>query len=635
MSTPSQPARASPLLSWLVERGASIGPLTWPVSLPGGGRGVCLGAAVARGAALLSVPASAALTADGARATLAPLPRLAALAGDDDELCLALLLCAAVGAAVAPATAPAELAALAPYMRALPPASELCDALSCWSPQQLSAACLPPTVLAEVRSRQAALRRDWSAAAASLEEDSTAAAAAAANSAATALCSCLRRGMTWRNMQWARLCVASRSVFSGFDADTDFAFGGLQDMLPLAMIPLGDMVNHVAPCVSRELVERVEGRRGDGGGGSDSTAPPLLADADWLPAAPGGGGGGGSYALRASTSASAGCEVCISYGDRCGSDLLETYGFVLPWPRNAHEVLSVETRALVRAAGLGEGDGDADPAEGQDAADAAAWRRALADEAAAALASRAAPSGTDEAAALCAAQRSVWAEACAPATLELPCAAEPGVDALSLLRLLALDVADARSLRGAGVGASFNLHLSRLERPVSRANELRVLACLRALVMAALATMLGCGKGLRAAAAALRLPPAEAIAAARGALSAERGSVPRAAAGAASPSGGLSGGTTPWPDDDFGGGAGGDDLLPLEPAAAATAAAFPPSPSLATAARRAALASDYRMGQLAVGILQLRYIADMLAVSEGRPPSSDALPHKELNRRVM
>lgn len=204
-----------------------------------------------------------------------------------------------------------------------------------------------------------------------------------------------------RLYRWARHSVQSRVFLNGFDTDPAFlpppgAGASPDSLLTLAMVPLGDMFNHCALGGGAGGDDEGDSDGDDGltGGAArggvtgpgatvcvDASVPPselepVLADAEWHGAGSQKGASagavassrfaardtpesnpndqqtngtptnGGCYVLRAPHAIRAGQEIAISYGDRCGRDLLENYGFLLPLCDNPSEAVSVELGGL-------------------------------------------------------------------------------------------------------------------------------------------------------------------------------------------------------------------------------------------------------------------------------------------------
>ena len=133
--------------------------------------------------------------------------------------------------------------------------------------------------------------------------------------------STLKQILSWELFLWAACCVQSRCFISA------------DHVLGVALIPFADLFNHNgADCnLSDTFVEE----RGVGVGG-------------------GGGGGGGkkrtrafSFTLSARCDIKRGEELTISYGDRSGKDLLETFGFLPPVQRNQADAISMPVRSLI------------------------------------------------------------------------------------------------------------------------------------------------------------------------------------------------------------------------------------------------------------------------------------------------
>lgn len=343
----AQAARAAALAAWLKERGATFDALAWPVTFPSG-RSVAAARRVKRREVLARIPTAIVLTPDRARARLAWLfsatPAMAAHE-DNDVLALTLLLL--------------EAAACGPthdfytYVCCLPDLATYASMPCEWSEEEL--ALLQDGDMAhEARAVKAAVAQEYSdvaGALAAIVAGSASAGAPSAPHAATA--SLMSALLSWSTFRWARHNVTSRIYIYGLGMDELFICEGTKDMLPVAMVPLGDMVNHDAREGGRGLLNSSSsGGVCDAEWVKDTSAPPLTWKHD------GGQGEGGEdkededrgwYVLKAERRYEAGSEVCISYGDRPGRDLLETYGFIPPHEENAAEA------AAVRVDGAGAG----------------------------------------------------------------------------------------------------------------------------------------------------------------------------------------------------------------------------------------------------------------------------------------
>jgi hypothetical protein len=430
------------LFEWLrVFPSAYVHPGLLLRSFPATGRGVYCSTPLARGALLLKIPSAAVLTASAALAELGPLLTAAGEPGADLLRCLeeddALAIAAAL---LAEAAGPAPTA----RARALPPAAALRGVAGAggWCAGELAllrdggAAASAGARGAEVSAALCLLR---------------AAAAAAATAGAPlggALLAVLGAGEgAWR---WAVACVASRAFLHGAAMDPLFCCEGTQGMLPVALVPGGDMFNH-----------------GGGGGACCDTA--------WAP--------DGAYEVRAGARAGAGEELFISYGDRPSRDLLENYGFVPPPGANAAEALVLDASPLALAAcggcSCGCGCGVVGDSDGTGGSALAALLAALPPSGGGARARRAALLG--EASGL--PPHAVELELPVPrGGGDAPDGGAAAADALRLLRALCLAPGEAC----AGGAAA-------LEAPLSRANETRAHVALAALLGAAVLDAYGEG----------------------------------------------------------------------------------------------------------------------------------------------
>lgn len=345
------------------------------------------------------------------------------------------------------------------------------------------------------------------------------------------------------------------------------------------------------------------------------------------------------YVLRTTRPLRRGEQICISYGDLTPRDCLENYGF---WGEGGGELV-VQLGPLVDVALAAATDANADTA-----APPLGDRLALSARASACCAGVGFTPGPAGPATLRARQRALAETALegAPALELRPLegGGEPAADAMQTLRLLCVDDDDFAAL-GGGRGGGSSLAAA-LERPVSRANELRALRLLHAALIceaAAGAELLlrsGGGGGGGGPAAA---PPAAAVAAwARlaspslpAALLEAQAEAVRAALAADDVDDGCGAAAN-------GGGPGSATVTAEAPQAAAApdgcpcpwdglllfgdrdpSAAGPPSSSVSvTAARRqrAQCARQYRRGRLRVLLQHLCYVARMLAVAAGDPP---------------
>lgn len=655
------------LLSWMAARGCDTSKLLWPFTTDSG-RSV--GCAVDGAAAneVLRVPGRLIFSAERAKTLLAPLLRsapkkLRALADDSDELLLATTILVIVGSdAVAPPSGSADGAALSavadflPYARALPTFTDFEDIASQWEPMgELSLLCSSEAEEAAAQRRKE-LRDEFALLLSAVD------AATASSTSGSLLWHCLSAALSWRNYLWARFCVQSRAFISGLDADPLFMCEGTRDMLPLAVVPLGDMFNHACQPVAPEVAALVDGVAAGAGSpaasGPDASEveaaatttttpphtqqPPLLCDNEWVSPTDDAEAraAGGFYILRLQEAAAPGRELCISYGDRGGLDLLESYGFFVPFPHNAHETLNADISFLLAAGGVNAADaggsgsaGEAKaPASGSSACGASPLRASVRAAADRLLRHAATPATSAHSAAKHV--TSLWEQLCSPTVVELPCAEAPSTDALMLLRLLAVSPADVEAASASAPSSrqarSGGLTLERLEHPLSRDNELRALACLQLAVLWAVAPFLERHSACRAADSArdgkavLPATLSDQVSLLREVLVAERslqatltGQFAATATDASSSADrvGACSPCIPWPDAVP---CSRTLCIPAEsPAGAAAACASGSASTAPTAqqARRQRVASQFREAQLAVGILQLLYVQKMLGIA--------------------
>jgi hypothetical protein len=641
------------LLGWMTARGCDTSKLLWPFTT-GSGRSVGCAVDGAAGSEVLRVPGRLIFSAERAKTLLAPLLRsapkkLRALADDSDELLLATTILVIVGSgAVALTSGSAEAAALSavadflPYVRALPAFRDFEDIASQWEPMgELSLLCSSEAEQAAAQRRKE-LRDEFALLLSAV--DAATAGSTTGPTPPSLLWHCLSTALSWRNYLWARFCVQSRAFISGLDADPLFMCEGTRDMLPLAVVPLGDMFNHACQPIAPEVAALVDGRSGGASGAEAAIAttakqtqqPPLLCDNEWVSPTDDAEAraAGGFYILRLQEAAAPGRELCISYGDRGGLDLLESYGFFVPFPHNAHETLNADIGFLLAAGGVIAADagvsgsaGDAKESASRASACGASALRASVSAAADRLLRHAATPATP---AHSAAKHvaSLWEQLCSPTVVELPCAEAPSTDALMLLRLLAVSHADldaiamSASAPSSRQARSGGLTLERLEHPLSRDNELRAIACLQLAVLWAVAPLLerhGACPAIASARDGKAVLPAtlnDQVSLLREVLVAERSlqailtaqmtaTAVDSRVGACSP-------CIPWPDTV-------PCLrtlcMPAEPAAGAVVSGSALTALTAQQARRQRIASQFREAQLAVGVLQLLYVRKMLGVA--------------------
>jgi predicted nicotinamide N-methyase len=338
------------MLPFLASHGVDTSSLRFPATFPDGGRGVAAARPLRAGETVLSVPKSAMLESGSVLAATqlgrwvsAYLPG----AADEDEVVLALLILAELGAAGSDTP-------LLPYLESLPPPSDFPLLPWTWEDAALlpwtweDAALLPttttaaaaaaggpsglldllgdPDMIAHARERHADLR-GW------YERAHAAAAGSggpASSSPAPSHHPALLRALTWPSFAWAVACVQSRAFLCGLGVDPFFLCAGTEGMLPLALVPMGDMFNHACGALGGT-------RPGDS---TDDDADVL--DAEWVD--DDGVDGGGAYVLRTRRAYGEGEQLLISYGDRHSRDTLEAYGFVVPYGQNGAEAASLPLR---------------------------------------------------------------------------------------------------------------------------------------------------------------------------------------------------------------------------------------------------------------------------------------------------
>jgi hypothetical protein len=305
----------------LAELGLKTGVDTGLVGLGerGGARTVICRQDAEKGITILRVPSALHLTADSLARWAPAAARVAAPAiGDDAAVAIALALLFARAQAPLP-TVPAWLAA---YARTLPPARDFAAMPVAWPAAELASLCdasLARSALgrrATLRGRFDSLRDAASAAAAAAAAISAApdasvpGTAGASDAAQLSALSCALA--TWRDFLWAVCCVQSRC----FVSERPGADGAYR--LELVVVPVADMFNHFAAAPRP--------------GGAVMLTDEWDAD--------------GALSLRASCAVRTGDELVISYGDRSSRDLLETYGFVLPLRSNAADSIMVPLRSV-------------------------------------------------------------------------------------------------------------------------------------------------------------------------------------------------------------------------------------------------------------------------------------------------
>jgi len=247
---------------------------------------------------VIAVQAAHVLTADRAQEVLGPsiVDRLTAYClGSNDHVLLALALLMAAGADGEGAEELAAARQWTSYAGTLPTLDELSGLLSEWSPTQLHRLADPAGLAASAHRQEEALRATFECVQEAVSAPDSAAAMA------------LRNMLTWQSFRWASAAVTSRAFLCGIEETRQAAldmFGQAQaDFGRLALVPLVDMLNH------------------------DGMGRKATLDVTW-------DDGCRVIARRAYEPGEA---LLLSYGDRTGCDLLETYGFILPLAENAAE----------------------------------------------------------------------------------------------------------------------------------------------------------------------------------------------------------------------------------------------------------------------------------------------------------
>ena len=311
------------VLKWVCTHGASVQSAK-VAAVPGAGRGLILDAAAAEGQLLLRIPRHLMIAEQRLHAELAPLVTACpALAEDDSLLMAAYLLAAAQHCGVHEnermQEPPAETT-WGVYLRSLPSLDELLGLPYLWQDAEIDSAGLALWASDVKESRAQVFGADFVA----LKKAFNGAHAHAAQHACPfsagprlsgAAVSALREP-TLHEYAWARACVSSRSFLDGGSMDEDFMFAEAAHMLPTAMIPAADMLNHCCDgvtCTAEWLAPQVAASS-QGMAGQDSAASANATAVD--------------YVLRSPCDLPAGTEVAISYGEKGGEDMLESHGFV-------------------------------------------------------------------------------------------------------------------------------------------------------------------------------------------------------------------------------------------------------------------------------------------------------------------
>jgi hypothetical protein len=533
--------------SWLRAHGATISPAVQLCArFPASGRGVGAVAAVAAGRDVLRVPASCVITAASAARRLQPWLSVALFGREEhDELLIALFL-------LIEAADPAS--DWAPYVATLPPLEDLCGILSEWPTEALRELADPSTIAAAA-IRKATLQEEYDAVrraiagGAGSDDD-------AVRAVATRLSAALSwRSFCWaRHCVTSRAFTNGLDADPLFVCEGTRDMLGIA-LVPGADMLNHEAVTHGECGAAEEGVDdAVVNSGGAASAGGDGAASLVVCcDTEWehpssSPATSTGldtdvgtsTDSGGFYVVRTTGQVSPGAELRISYGERSGRDLLENYGF-LPLPAvpatararvdpsvvrprdvvaaaNAHESVVLPARQLLAAAVTAGAAPSSEwaPQLPECSPSTLALRRRLLLEA----------TGIDPAAALSKETANPTAVALGDATtreredvevdpsvevLELPLLRIEDGDTLpdELIRALRAaamsddDVAALRREHGlgpalddgsgvAGVGRA-RITIERLERPVTRDNELAALRLLAALILRECPP--GCGSG--------------------------------------------------------------------------------------------------------------------------------------------
>ena len=275
-------------LHWLRDMGAEIGSINWPIG-SGEGRNVGAAAPLLPGSVLLRVPKRLHISADACLRVLGPwvrstMPDLET--GENDELLLSLFLLLQAATPASP---------WVPYLRVLPPPSDLLGLLPLWSPAEVATLADPTATKSAVL-----LARAWAH-----EFVATQAAIVRGCASDSADVRLLARSLSsvfsWRSLAWARGCVVSRAFLDGLAADELFCCEGTAGMLSLVLVPGADMFNHTP---------------------DEANA----CEAQWLQQP--GEDGGGEYVLTSVAPCAVGEPLWISYGPHTDCDLLASYGFL-------------------------------------------------------------------------------------------------------------------------------------------------------------------------------------------------------------------------------------------------------------------------------------------------------------------
>jgi hypothetical protein len=141
----------------------------------------------------------------------------------------------------------------------------------------------------------------------------------------------LKEILTWKLFLWATCCVQSRCFISA------------DHVLSVALIPFADLFNHNgADCNLSDTFVEERFRRvntyeeGIGGGKGDGVVAGKKKSSRAY-----------SFTLSARFDIKRGEELTISYGDRSGKDLLETFGFLPPVQKNPCDTVTLPIRKLL------------------------------------------------------------------------------------------------------------------------------------------------------------------------------------------------------------------------------------------------------------------------------------------------
>lgn len=279
-----------------------------------------------------------------------------------------------------------------PYLKCLPPPSDFYLIASTWSDDELKLLGDAEMIDTAVKRREelrswhdrtrSAIETEVSKAAAPIPSSSLAGsgASAASEHSASALevATCLQRTLTPQSLAWAVHCVQSRAFIYGLDIDPLFMCDGIaiNGMLPVALVPYADMFNHRAGSISVDgsssgsnTAGAAAGSRSNAShnddeedGEDERPANQDVLDAEWVDDGASDTNASNSstsksmaaappvaqkppergyYVLRARRDYKAGEELLISYGDRSSRDLLETYGFIVPYGHNSDDAVSI------------------------------------------------------------------------------------------------------------------------------------------------------------------------------------------------------------------------------------------------------------------------------------------------------